>query len=62
MSRQRAYSRWARRRPKGTSAAGLEVDTAVWTHAWSVAELDRPQEGRLGSISLMDSKARKSKR
>lgn len=26
--------------------AGLEVDIAVWTHAWSVAELDRSQEDR----------------
>lgn len=46
MSRQRTYSRWARRRPKRTRDAGLEVDIAVWTHAWSVAELDRSQENR----------------
>lgn len=30
----------------GKKEAGLEVDTAVWTHAWSVAELDRSQEDR----------------
>lgn len=45
-SRQSAYSRWARKRPKRTVAPGFEVDTVVWTHVWSVAELDRPKEDR----------------
>lgn len=31
---------------KCISATGLEVDTEVWTHVWSVAELDRPKEDR----------------
>jgi hypothetical protein len=51
--RQRGYCRWARRRPKGTSAAGLEVDTAIWTYVWPVADLYGPAEGKWVNSSLM---------